>query len=71
MDIALSKAEACVPIFEVEVIDGEGYAWMFASLHLHDAIKISAAFESEAQPGREPRISVLPTLHVGLTDDWH
>ncbi len=70
MDIAMSRAEPCAPIFEVEAIDFQGYARLFAGLHLHEAIKISADFEDEAQPGREPRV-YIPAAHlgVGLTDD--
>ena len=56
MDIAMSRAEPCAPIFEVEVIDLQGHARLFPSLRLHEAIKISADFEGEAQPGREPRV---------------
>ena len=70
MEIAVSRVEPCAPIFEVEVIDVEGYAWLFPNLHLHDAIKVSAAFEGEAQLGREPRIYIPPAhLSVGPTDD--
>ncbi len=67
MDIALSRVKPCAPIFEVEVIDFEGYAWLFAGLHLHEAIKISAYFQREAQLGKEPRIYITPErLCVGL-----
>ncbi len=70
MDIARSRAKPCAPIFEVEVIDFEGYAWLFADLFLHEAIRISADLEGEAQPGREPRISIQrERLRVGLTDE--
>jgi hypothetical protein len=70
MDIAMSRAEPCAPIFEVEVIDFQGYARLFAGLPLHEAIKIIADFEGEAQPGREPRVYIPPAhLGVGLTDD--
>ena len=71
MDVALSRAEPCVPIFEVEVIDGEGCAWVFKSLHLHEAIKISAALlKARHSRAKEPRISIQPTLlNVRLTDD--
>ena len=70
MDIAMSRAEPCAPIFEVEVIDLQGHARLFPSLRLHEAIKISADFEGEAQPGREPRVYIRPAhLSVGLTDN--
>ena len=65
MDIAMSRAEPCAPIFEVEAIDFQGYAQLFACLHLHEAIKISADFEDEAQPGREPRV-YIPAAHLGV-----
>ena len=58
------------PIFAVEVIDAEGFAWLYGPVHLNDALKISAYFEGEAKPGREPRISVPSTLvRLGLDDD--
>ena len=70
MDIAGSRAKPCAPIFEVEVIDTEGYAWLFGRLYLHEAIRICADLEREAGPGREPRISIPPErLGVGLTDE--
>lgn len=70
MDIAASRPRSCLPIFEVEVIDAEGYAWLYARLYLHEAIKISAYFEIEAWPGKEPRIYIPPALvRVGLTDE--
>ena len=69
-DIAMSRATPCGPIFEVEVIDVRGHARLFAGLHLHEAIKISADFEGEPQPGREPRVYIRPAhLSVGLTDN--
>ena len=43
------------PIFAVEVIDAEGFAWLYGPVHLDEALKISAYFEGEAKPGREPR----------------
>ncbi len=58
------------PIFAVEVIDAEGFAWLYGPVHLNDALKISAYFAGEAKPGREPRISVPSTLvRLGLDDD--
>ena len=70
MDIAMSRADPCAPIFEVEAIDLQGYARLFPGLRLHEAIKISADFEGDAQPGREPRVYVRPEhLSVGLADN--
>ena len=70
MDVATSGFMPCAPIFGVEVIDAEGYACLYTHLHLHEAIKISALFEGEALPGKEPRIYKPPALvAVGLTDD--
>jgi hypothetical protein len=70
MDIALSRADPCAPIFEVEVIDSQGHAQLFPGLHLHEAIKISGDFEEEAHPGRKPRVYVRPQrFSVGLADN--
>ena len=70
MDVAMSRADPCAPIFEVEVIDLQGHARLFPGLRLHEAIKISADFEGDAQPGREPRVYVRPErLSVGLADN--
>ena len=70
MDVAMSRADPCAPIFEVEVIDLQGHARLFPGLRLHEAIKISADFEGDAQPGREPRVYVRPErLSVGLSDN--
>ena len=70
MDIAMSREEPWPPIFVVEVIDEDGYACLYADLHLHEAIRISAAFEIEAPPGREPRIFIpAALLAVGLTEE--
>ncbi len=57
------------PIFAVEVIDTEGFAWLYGPVHLHEALKISAYFEAEAQPGREPRITVPSTLVRSGSDE--
>ena len=65
MKVATSRVEPSAPIFVVEVIDEEGFAWLYARLHLHEALKISAYFERKAHPGREPRI-VIPAEAVGL-----
>jgi hypothetical protein len=70
MDIVTFRPEPCAPIFGVEVIDGKGYACLYAYLYLQEAIKISAYFEAEAPPGKEPRIYIPPAfVGVGLTDD--
>ena len=70
MDVAMSRADPCAPIFEVEVIDLQGHARLFPGLRLHEAIKISADLEGDAQPGREPRVYVRPErLSVGLADN--
>jgi hypothetical protein len=70
MDIAASRPGSCLPIFEVEVIDAEGYAWLYGRLYLDEAIKICAFFEVEAWPGKEPRIYIPPVLvRMGLTDE--
>lgn len=50
------------PIFAVEVIDAEGFAWLYGPVYLHEALKISAYFAAEAPPGREPHITVPSTL---------
>jgi hypothetical protein len=68
MDIALSRADPCAPIFEVEVIDSRGHAQLVPGLRLHEAIKISARFEADALPGRAPRVSIRPEHLVGLAD---
>ena len=69
-DIAMSRAEPCAPIFEVEAIDLQGHARLFPGLTLHEAIKISAEFEGAARPGREPRVYIRPAhLSVGWTDE--
>ncbi len=62
MRFVTTRTEPCQPIFIVEVIDEKGYAWLIPNLHLHDAVKISAAYEAEALPGHEPRIFIPPEL---------
>ncbi len=69
MKVATSRAAPAAPVFVVEVIDAEGYAWLYARLHLQEALKISAYFEGEAEPGREPRVFIPPELvGLGLTE---
>ena len=53
-----SPVAPLAPIFTVEVIGPDGFAWLYGPLHLHEALKVSAYFEPEAQPGREPRVAV-------------
>ncbi len=70
MDLTTSRVAPSAPIFAVEVIDAEGFAWLYGPLHLHEALKISAYFEPGAKAGKEPRISISPKLvGVGLTDE--
>ena len=44
------------PIFTVEVIGPDGFAWLCGPLFLHEALKISEYFEPDARPGKEPHI---------------
>jgi hypothetical protein len=46
------------PIFTVEAVGPDGFAWLYGPLLLHEALEISEYLEREALPGREPRISV-------------
>jgi len=62
MDVTSSKVAPFAPIFAVEMIDEQGFAWLYGPVHLVEALRISAYFERDAKPGREPRISVPPTL---------
>ncbi|HXZ15701.1 MAG TPA: hypothetical protein VEH77_07005 [Roseiarcus sp.] len=62
MDDAASKVAPLAPVFVVEVIDAEGFAWLYGPLLLHEALKISAFFEREAAPGREPRVAIPSAL---------
>ncbi len=67
---AISRVARFAPIFTVEVIDTDGFAWLHGPVHLHDALKISAYFEREAALGREPRITIPATLvGLGLTEE--
>jgi len=69
MDLAKSGVAPSAPIFTVEVIDDEGFAWLCGPLQLHEALTFSAYFERGAKAGKEPRISISPKLvGVGLTD---
>jgi hypothetical protein len=69
MDIALSRANPCAPIFEVEVIDARGHAQLVPGLRLHEAIKISAGFQADSLPRREPRVFIRPEHLVGLANN--
>ncbi len=69
MDLPTPKTAPCAPVYTVEVIDEDGYGWLYARLHLDEALRISAYFEAEAAAGREPRISIPPALvGTGLTE---
>ena len=63
MKLATSRVAPSAPIYAVEVIDADGFAWLYGRLHLHEALRISAYFEGEATPGKEPRI-FIPTNFV-------
>jgi hypothetical protein len=70
MDRKLSDVAPSAPIFTIEVIDRDGFAWLCGPVRLDEALKISAELESEAAPGREPRLSIPRSLlRVGLRDD--
>ena len=62
MDVTSSKVAPFAPIFAVEMIDEQGFAWLYGPVQLVEALRISAYFERDAVPGREPRISIPPTL---------
>ncbi len=66
----ISRVAPCAPIFAVEVIDADGFAWLYGPVHLNDALKISDYFSGDVKLGREPRITVPSTLvRLGLPDD--
>jgi hypothetical protein len=70
MKLAMSRTAPSEPIYVVEVIDTDGFAWLYARLHLHEALRISAFFAGEAKPGKEPRVFIPPELlGVGLTNE--
>ena len=56
------------PIFTVEVIDPDGFAWLYGPLLLHEALEISRYFEHDARPGKEPRVSVVLDAAPDLAD---
>jgi len=62
MDDAASKVAPFAPVFVVEVIDAAGFAWLYGPVFLHEALKISAFFEHDAAPGREPRVAIPSAL---------
>ena len=69
MDVASSKVAPFAPIFAVEMIDEQGFAWLYGPVHLHEALKISAHVERRARPGREPRVCIPPALVRRGTND--
>ena len=65
----MSRIAPCAPIYTVEVIDEDGFGWLYARLTLIEALRVSGYFEAEAAAGREPRISIPPALvGTGLTE---
>ena len=69
MVVAASKVSPFAPIFAVEVVDVEGFAWLYGPVYLHEALKISASFERETERSREPRVTIPPPLvGLGLTE---
>ena len=70
MDRKLSEVAPSAPIFTVEVIDRDGFAWLCGPMRLNEALKISADFEFGTASGREPRVSIPRSLlGPGLDDD--
>ncbi len=66
---AISKVAPFAPIFAVEVIDAEGFAWLYGPAHLHEALRICSILEREAAGGHEPRITIPSSLvGQGLTE---
>lgn len=65
----VSKVAPFAPIFAVEVIDAEGFAWLYGPAPLHEALKICALLERDSAAGREPRITIPESLvGLGLTE---
>jgi hypothetical protein len=65
----VSKVAPFAPIFAVEVIDAEGFAWLYGPAPLHEALKICALLERDGSGGREPRITIPASLvGLGLTE---
>jgi hypothetical protein len=65
----VSKVARFAPIFAVEVIDAEGFAWLYGPACLDEALRISAVLEREAAGGHVPRITIPASLvGQGLTE---
>ncbi len=65
----VSRIAPFAPIFAVEVIDAEGFAWLYGPAPLHEAVRICALLEREAAGGHEPRITIPASLvGQGLTE---
>ena len=60
MRLKSSLVAPSAPIFTVEVIGPDGFAWLCGPLYLNEALKISEYFEPDATPGKEPHIYVPP-----------
>ena len=70
MAIVIPKTAPRAPVFTVEVIDEEGFAWLFGPVDLNEALRISSYFAMNAARGKEPRISIpARLLRRGLTDE--
>jgi hypothetical protein len=69
MDRKLSEVAPSAPIFTVEVIDRDGFAWLCGPMRLHEALKLSAEFASGAASGREPHVSIPRSLLSPELDD--
>lgn len=70
MAVGISKVAPFAPIFAVEVIDDEGFAWLYGPAPLHEALRICAVLEQRAAGGHEPRITIPASLvGLGLTEE--
>jgi hypothetical protein len=70
MACAFSSVASRAPVFVVEAIGEDGFAWLHGPMQLLDALEISQRFAECAPPGKEPRILIPPPLvGVGLADD--
>lgn len=69
MDRRLTEVAPSAPIFTVEVIDRDGFAWLCGPMRLDEALKVSAEFEFGAASGREPRVSIPQSLLSPGSDD--
>jgi len=69
MDVSSSRVAPFAPIFAVEMIDEQGFAWLYGPVRLDEALRICAYFERNAKPGREPRIAIPSALvKLGLPE---